>query len=54
MAAEKDRCITCHKDYDATSPLIYVRLVQFGNWCICQECHDVALKAAPPGKHDKH
>jgi hypothetical protein len=53
MSTAKARCITCHKDFEATSPLVHSRLAQFDDACICKECVDVAMKRVAPGKHDK-
>jgi hypothetical protein len=50
MTAVKLRCMTCQKDYEPTSPLIHTRLAQFDDWCICQECIDVAMKQKAPAK----
>jgi hypothetical protein len=54
MSADKLRCITCQKDFERASPLVQARLAHFEDWCICRECHDVALKTKPPGKPEKH
>jgi len=54
MNGDKQRCVTCQRDYDAGGPAIYTPLKAFDGWCICRECVDIYNKRKPAEKGSEH
>ena len=52
--ANKLRCVTCQKDYDAGGPGVYAPLKEFEDWCICKDCVDAYQKRKPADKGGDH